>query len=213
MTPGESDFQKTHYPSRRGDIVVHELDDEAVLYDERSGAVHRFNQTALAVWKACDGSRNISELSRDLAKRYALGSEQAHTEVENVIRNFEAKSLLNASCKPATQPASRLPSRREVLRGGTAKLIYTAPLISTFIASGACASGPSASGAFGTDDNGGCKEVGYSCGVNNDCCQDPAKTKCDSQSNSCCCQHNESCCTLDTECCNSNDTCNAGTCN
>lgn len=212
MMDGEFESLTAWQPARRGDIVVKEMDDEAVLYDERSGAVHRFNETALTVWKACDGSRQVSEISQVLVERYALGSAEARTEVETVIRDLEDKGLLLESAEPTDHQASRLPSRRELLCGGTAKLIYTAPLISTFFATGACASGPSASLAFGTDAGGGCKTIGYSCSINNDCCQNPARTKCRSADNNCCCQHLEVCCTVDADCCNAGDTCNSGTC-
>lgn len=60
-------------------------------------------------------------------------------------------------------------TRRDVLKGGATKMIVTAPVISTFFATGAFASGPSASAAFGV---GNCKNIGYSCAVNGDCCAD-----------------------------------------
>ncbi len=98
-------------------------------------------------------------------------------------------------------------SRRELLSGGVKTVVLTAPVISTFFAAGAYASGPSASGAFGT---GGCKTIGYSCTVNNDCCEPNTKTAC--QDGVCCVQHNEAGCTTDADCCNGPDVCNAGTC-
>ena len=204
MTVGEPEYRASQHPARRDDIVIHELDGEAVLYDERSGAVHRFNETALTVWKACDGSRRVSEISRGLAQRYALGSGEARSEVEKVIRELRAKGLLIESPEPATQPASRLPSRRELLCGGTAKLIYTAPLISTFFASGACASGPSASAAFGVD----CKTVGYSCSNPPECCIHPGNGLCTSGA---CCGFTGVACDDDADCCGAR-TCSSGSC-
>ncbi len=205
ITVGEPDNRATQRPARRDDIVVCELDGEAVLYDERSGAVHRFNETALTVWKACDGSRHVSEISRALAQRYALGSDEARSEVEKVIRDLDAKGLLIERPEPATQPASRLPSRREMLCGGTAKLIYTAPLISTFFASGACASGPSASAAWGAA---GCKTAGYSCAVPVECCNFPGDGLCESGT---CCGFDGEACDNDGDCCNPR-TCVVGAC-
>lgn len=98
------------------------------------------------------------------------------------------------------------PSRREVLSGTAAKLVYTAPLISTFFATGAYASGPSASAAFGA---GGCKTIGYSCGTVSDCCVDASDGKC--QSSTCCLKKGESTCDHDADCCDGN-TCTGGTC-
>ena len=50
------------------------------------------------------------------------------------------------------------------------RTVLAAPLISTFFATGAYASGPSFSAAYGTDGGGDCKNVGYSCTVDGDCC-------------------------------------------
>ncbi|MCH7591690.1 MAG: PqqD family protein [Planctomycetes bacterium] len=232
MTVGETEYRTSQHPTRRDNIVVCELDGEAVLYDERSGAVHRFNETALTVWKACDGSRSAPAIARIIAGRYALDSNRARTEVDNVIRKLTAKGLLleasgagdlqrdvrsevdppaqDPSQKPnddegESRSASRLPSRRELLRGGTAKLIYTAPLISTFFASGACASGPSASAAFGA---GGCKTVGYSCAAPPDCCVFPGDGLCSAGS---CCGFNGVACDSDADCCTPR-TCDLGSC-
>ncbi|MCH7885747.1 MAG: hypothetical protein IIC01_10915 [Planctomycetes bacterium] len=97
-------------------------------------------------------------------------------------------------------------SRRELLSGGVTKAILAAPVISTFFATGAFASGPSASAAFGAAD---CKNVGYSCTVVGDCCEVSNNTDC--EGSSCCLNPGEAGCDSDADCCQGK-TCSAGNC-
>ena len=100
-------------------------------------------------------------------------------------------------------------SRRELLSGGVTKAILAAPVISTFFATGAFASGPSASAAFG---EGECKNTGYSCVVKQDCCQGgPINHECEAAT--CCLKKNVSGCVTDDDCCaEATSGCIAGTC-
>jgi len=103
-------------------------------------------------------------------------------------------------------PAATI-SRRELLGGGVTKAMLAAPVISTFFAAGAHASGPSASGAYGP---GGCKEGQYSCFVDTDCCQSPVDRKCE---NGVCCVKLNQPCNTDNDCCPSAGSgCDGGIC-
>jgi hypothetical protein len=103
-------------------------------------------------------------------------------------------------------------SRRELLGGGITKAMLAAPVISTFFAAGAYASGPSASAAFGA---GGCKTVGYSCAVTNDCCGGASLRRCQTMGGPrtvCCVKKNSPGCVTAADCCDAGDVCVAGTC-
>lgn len=219
------------FPLRRADLVFHELDGEAVLFDPRHGAVHRFDALTLLVWNACDGSRAEEAVAALVVGGGGLTRDEALAGVEAVLAELRTRDLLQsasdcrgdvAKTEPATvskerqprSPDAEAPTRREALAGGAFQMLVAAPVISTFFAAGAFASGPSYSQAFGTDAGGGCKTVLYSCAVNNDCCEDPVKTACENNvpapGKHCCIQANEAC-TTDAECC-ANKVCPAGTC-
>ena len=92
-------------------------------------------------------------------------------------------------------------------------MVFAAPVISTFCAAGAyaAASNPIHAGSpFGA---GGCKNVGFSCTTNSDCCgQGTDLTAC--QATTCCVKSNKNGCLIDQDCCDfPTDTCNAGICN
>jgi hypothetical protein len=223
---GEKEGPPQAMPLRRDDLFFEELDGEAVLYDPGCGAVHRFNAMTLFVWGACDGLHSTAGIVNALTERYAITSDEARGHVERVVAEFRKRDLLQEEdAEPASVVSSerkpsktqrgldkpRGPSRRELLSGGVTKLVFMAPVISTFVATGAhaVASNPinpnySATGA------GGCANPGYSCTANADCCGGgTALTGC--EGNVCCIKNNKSGCFRDSDCC-SGLTCSAGTC-
>ena len=102
-------------------------------------------------------------------------------------------------------------TRREALTAGASRLLFVAPVISTFCATRAHAAGSNPLHASSPLGPGGCKNVGFSCVINNDCCEEGiGKTAC--QTGTCCVQHNEAGCLDDIDCCNGGDSCVAGQC-
>ena len=55
-------------PARRTDVRLQHKDDGHALYDPGCGAVHLLNDTALAVWELCDGTKDWTQ-ARDLAEQ------------------------------------------------------------------------------------------------------------------------------------------------
>ncbi len=230
---------------RRPDLTAEEVQGEGLVYDFRSGRVHHLNAAALLVWKACDNVQSADELVTLTGERFNVSPEQALSWVEEALKQLQHAGLLEepharSACEvrqgqsTVMERVKRLPpdaataeagldlpdfpqcptdpSRRDFLDTGFAKFLVAAPLVSSFIASGAYASGPSFSAAFGT---GGCKNVGYSCAVENDCCDGGTRTTCQEQggpTNTCCVLSGRTGCTQDADCCDALDVCNAGTC-
>ncbi len=54
--------------SRKDEIVVQEVDGELLIYDLRSHKAFCLNKTSALIWDACDGSRDVPNLSRFLSK-------------------------------------------------------------------------------------------------------------------------------------------------
>ncbi len=49
--------------ARQEGLVVQEVGDETIIYDERRNHVHRLNRTAALVWRYCDGQRTVTDLT------------------------------------------------------------------------------------------------------------------------------------------------------
>ncbi len=204
-------------PRARRDVDLHDLDGEAILFDPVGGAVHRLNATARRLWNLCDGTRTVDDLVDDCAGRFEIEPVEAAAIVNDALASLRAQELLEEPTDPHPQdqtapppqtsaadgaepPAT--PSRRDFLRGGATKALIAAPIISTFFVRPAYASTVSPHGA------GGCKNIGFSCQINIDCCDNTSRVKC--EANTCCVKHNEACDSSD-ECC-AGRTCTAGTC-
>lgn len=72
-------------PRRRHDLTLEQLDDEAILLDPRRGDVHRLNQTALLVWRLCDGQTTTREIARQLTTAYQVDFEAALACVDELM--------------------------------------------------------------------------------------------------------------------------------
>lgn len=80
-------------PTRHPAIETAVLGTEAVLYDERSGAVHHLNPSACAVWMLLDG-HPVDDIAERLSE--ATGAPQAEIlrDVVRVIADLRAARLL-----------------------------------------------------------------------------------------------------------------------
>jgi len=83
-------------PYRRDGIVEGVLESEAVLYDQQSGCTHRMNESALAVWRACDGQSTTRQLAERLTQVYDVPLETAIHDAEQSIAAFAQVGLVTA---------------------------------------------------------------------------------------------------------------------
>ena len=147
-------------PLQRCDLICDELDDEAVLFDPRLGSVHRFNAMTLFIWQRCDGAHAAHALAEAVAERYAIDTQQALLQVERVLSEFDELGLLDHSPRAPDPSPWRGPTRRAVLGVGMAKLVFVAPVISTFWAASAYANASNPIHPGSPLGGGGCKNVG-----------------------------------------------------
>ncbi len=84
-------------PARRDDIIEDEVDGEAILFDPRSGDVHRLNQTALAIWRQCDGRATTREIAERQADGYDVELITAQDHAEQVVAVLAESRLLRLS--------------------------------------------------------------------------------------------------------------------
>ena len=228
-------------PRHRDDLNVEELDGEAILYDPRGQAVHRFDAVTLFVWNSCDGLRSVTEIANAVVGRYAIGRDAALAQVQRIVAGLGELGLLeqdfatDGNLVPAPGRHSRVEdapdgaesataidgnppdgrsseprrlTRREAVSGGVAKLVFVAPVISTFCARTAYAEASNPIHPGSPLGPGACKNVGFSCAANPDCCGSGLDlTAC--QGNTCCVKHNKTGCVLDSDCCDfPADSCN-----
>jgi hypothetical protein len=112
--------------ARTEGLIVQGLDDETVVYDLERDRVHRLNPVAAAVWRRCDGQRDIQELglqvSRDLGAR--VGGDVVHLALERLA----TRRLLKDDAARFRMSSSR----REVVRRMAAAALV--PIVTTILA-------------------------------------------------------------------------------
>lgn len=124
--------------ARLEQLVVQQVADETIIYDERRDHVHRLNRTAALVWRFCDGQHTISALAQAVSRELAAAPGVSGTVTEDVVwlalDRLEREKLLQGTLpRPEGRPQI---SRRDVLRraaliGGLSVLI---PVVQSMVA-------------------------------------------------------------------------------
>lgn len=81
-------------PAVRQDVVVVELDGEAVIYDESNGHIHHLNPTATIVFNLFDGTATVKELAGLIAGEYDIAAIDVERQIRSLIRDFRAAGLI-----------------------------------------------------------------------------------------------------------------------
>ncbi len=81
-------------PRKRVDLVIHEMDGEALVFDKMTADTHRLNATALFVWNACDGSKQPTQIANDLSDTYDVREPDAQAHVNQAIDTLIERQLV-----------------------------------------------------------------------------------------------------------------------
>ncbi len=84
-------------PRIRADLLVEELDGEAVVFDETNGAFHHLNSTATVVFGLCDGTATMPQLAADVAHAFDLPVEEVELQIRTLVGQFRRAKLLSVS--------------------------------------------------------------------------------------------------------------------
>ena len=91
-----------YLPKARSDrLLVRELPEEILIYDQQSHKAHRLNRTVALVWQHCDGTRSPAVLARMLQEM--LHVEDAEALVQLALEQLGRRNLLAE--EPVTIPA------------------------------------------------------------------------------------------------------------
>lgn len=124
--------------ARQEQLVVQEVADETIIYDEQRDHVHRLNRTAALVWRYCDGSHTVAALAQAVSRELASAPGVSAPVTEDVVwlaldRLDKEKLLQGTLARPEglTQITRRDVLRRAALIGGLAVLI---PVVQSVVA-------------------------------------------------------------------------------
>jgi hypothetical protein len=137
-------------PDPNKDVIVQDVFGEMLVYDLERNIVRRLNRTAAAIWKQCDGRKNVAEITRAVAPQFE-GQVDDQT-VLFAVHRFSRAHLL-AGRAPEMAPATKASRREWIKRIGIAAL----PLVTSLVV-------PTAAQAAS------CFPVGHSCTAGSQCC-------------------------------------------
>ena len=86
------------YPAARPDLIFRPLAGDWIVLDQAGRRLHVMNLTAALVWGHIDGTRSVSDLGDVVWNAFGAppGRARVTHEVEQVLRDFEERGLLEA---------------------------------------------------------------------------------------------------------------------
>jgi Coenzyme PQQ synthesis protein D (PqqD) len=116
--------------SRQADIAVQELENEVLIYDFRTDKAFCLNKTSALIWQACDGTKSVSEISREIGEKVntPVGENLVWLAIDQLIED----DLMDDS-QPVVSKFQGL-SRREVIKKVGLTSMVALPVISSLVA-------------------------------------------------------------------------------
>ncbi len=93
-TESAHDQGEVRHPLRRTDVRMHELDGEALIFDPVSADTHRLNETALLIWRQCDGRHDVEHIASRLTETYDVSENEAMECVRRSLEEFDTCGLI-----------------------------------------------------------------------------------------------------------------------
>lgn len=118
--------------ARQDGLLVQEVGDETIVYDQQRNHAHRLNRSAALVWRACNGRRTVADLADTL--RPQLGDAASEDLVLLALDRLEKGHLLTGPLDPpmGVDPITRRTALRKLaLVGGMTLLI---PVVQNMVA-------------------------------------------------------------------------------
>lgn len=104
--------------ARNSGLVIQELENEVLIYDLDNDSAHCLNDTAAAVWRACDGHRQIKEITSFVKTQ--LKNDITEDVVLLALKRLEEHNLLEQKFDYVPGGVSR---REAVRRIGIASMV------------------------------------------------------------------------------------------
>lgn len=124
-------------------LIVQEMADEVLVYDERRQKAHCLNETAARVWRLLDGQRTASEVAAALSEQH--GVEVSGEVVLLAVDQLNRGGLLCASEPPDLNRMSRRDMIKRVGIGAAVALPVVASVVAPRAAQAATCGGTGAS--------------------------------------------------------------------
>jgi len=139
--------------ARKKGLIVQQLADEVLVYDQQRHKAHCLNNTAALVWERCDGKTSVAKITEKLSKH--AGSQVGEDVVMLAIAQLAKVRLLEESA--GQWKAREGMSRREMMKRAGLAAAIALPVVTSIVA-------PNATQAAT------CLPTGSACTTSTQCC-------------------------------------------
>ncbi|MGI8787291.1 MAG: PqqD family protein [Pyrinomonadaceae bacterium] len=143
--------------ARKEGLVIQEMPDEVLVFDTETNKAHCLNETAAFVWKACDGTNSVAEITKLFGDK--SGKQVPQELVWLAIDQLGEKNLLDKKVE-ANFFAGQ--SRREVIKKIGLAAVIALPIVSSLVAPSSASAVTPCSTVNGTACTG--QQAGQCCG-------------------------------------------------
>ena len=102
-------------PGARAELVVAEIDGEAVAWDPVAEHLHFLNHSAALVLGLCDGETNVGDMASAIAEAYEMDSYELEGQIQTIVDELGDAGMLEGEA--AEQLARDAGERKAVLAG------------------------------------------------------------------------------------------------
>ena len=75
-------------------LAIESVDGEAIVLDQEAGQVHQLNESAALVWNGLGEGQTADEIATSLCGAFGIEHEQAVSDVQAVIAQFQELGLI-----------------------------------------------------------------------------------------------------------------------
>lgn len=114
--------------ARQEGLVIQEMPDEVLVFDTDTNKAHCLNQTAAFVWKSCDGSRSVAQITElfGVESGKPVSEDLIWLAIDQLSENNLLEHQIRADFKNQT--------RREVIKKIGLAAVIALPLVSSLVA-------------------------------------------------------------------------------
>jgi PII-like signaling protein len=117
--------------ARKEGLVVQQMTDEVLVYDQKRHRAHCLNQTAALVWKHCDGKKTVAAVADEMSKQ--AGKRVGEEVVRLAVDELAKSQLLEASGARRWRGAEGV-SRREMMKRAGIAAAVALPIVTSVVA-------------------------------------------------------------------------------
>lgn len=131
---------------RKDKLTVRRVENESVVYDEKTGCTHHLNEVVTQVWQHCNGTHSVADIASALSEKLGIPEDQGIVVLS--LKQLSEAHLLDERTDKAVKVKTRGLSRRKLLRK-VAVAALALPLVSSieiktalacYVDTGGCAS-------------------------------------------------------------------------